>query len=121
MTLKARIIRAFTDAGAVWPDDDSLALPLRGAAVQCENDHTAAIVCDVVQDTPLMLRNAKLMVFLCTAAGWDEKEADKWVARELRAAKNKARESVKMQGNLRLTLSVDHPPRLIVLKIEEHA
>lgn len=119
MTLKANIIRAFTEAGAVWPDDDALALPLRGAAVQCENDYIAAIICDVVRDTDLMLRNAKLMVLLCTAAGWDGDEADKWVARELLAAKNKARESVKMVGKLRLTLSVDHPPRLIVLKIEE--
>lgn len=119
MTLKARIIRAFTEAGAVWPDDDALALPLRGAAVQCEHEHTAAIICDVVQDTDLMLRNAKLMVLLCTAAGWEEKAADQWVARELRAAKNKARESIKWVGKLSFTISVDWPPRLIVLKIEE--
>lgn len=119
MTLRSRTIRAFEQAGAAWPDDASMALPLRGAAVQCVDEHTAGIVCDVVQDTDLMLRNAKLMVFLCKAAGWEEKAADQWVARELLAAKNKARESIKMQGRLRLTLSVDHPPRLIVLKIEE--
>lgn len=116
MTLKVRTIRAFTEAGVQWPDDDTLAVPLRGCAIQCRDDHTAAIVCDVVNDAALMLRNAKLMVLLCTAAGWD---GDRWVARELRAAKKQARESIKLVGRLRLTLSVDHPPRLIVLKIEE--
>lgn len=118
MTLKQRTIRAFEQAGASWPDDDALALPLGGAAVQCETPHTAGLVCDVVNDDTLMLRNAKLMVLLCIAAGWDEKEADAWIARELRAAKVRARKSIKMVGALTLTLSIDRPPRLIVLKIE---
>lgn len=117
MTLKLRTIRAFEQAGAVWPEDDTQALALGGAAVQCESDRTAGLVCDVVGDADLMLRNAKLMVLLCAAAGW--KEADPWIARELRAAKMGARKSVKMVGALTLTLAIDHPPRLIVLKIEE--
>ena len=117
MTLKLRTIRAFEAIGARWPDDDSLALALGGAAVQCESDHTAGIVCDVMPDTALMLRNAKLMVLLCNAAGWEE--SDPWIARELRAARTQARRSVKMVGALTLTLSVDWPPRLIMLKIEE--
>jgi len=117
MTLKLRTIRAFEQAGATWPDDDTQALALGGAAAQCESDHTAGLICDVVNDADLMLRNAKLMVLLCDAAGW--RGSDPWIARELRAAKAGARRSVKMVQGLTLTLSVDHPPRLIVLKIEE--
>lgn len=121
MTLKHRVIRAFEQAGAIWPDEDGLAVSLGGAAVQCETPHQAGLVCDVVQDTALMLRNAKLMVLLCVAARWDEQSADAWIARELIAAKKQARHSIKMVGALTLTLTVDFPPRLVVLKIEERA
>ena len=105
MTLRHRVIRAFEQAGAIWPPDEALALPLGGAAVQCETLHKAAIVCDVVQDAALMLRNAKLMVLLCDAAGW--RESDPWIARELRAAQQQVRRSIKMVGALTLTLSID--------------
>lgn len=119
MTLRHRVIRALEAAGAAWPADMSAALPLSGAAVQCETLHRAGLVCDVVRDDALMLRNAKLMVLLCTAAGWDGHEADRWVAQELTAARQQARASIKIVGALTLTLSVDHPPRLVVLTIEE--
>lgn len=119
MTLRHRAIRAFEQAGGAWPADEGAALPLGGAAVQCETPHRAGLVCDVVQDTALMLRNAKLMVLLCSAAGWDEQAANTWIAQELIAAKKQARASVKIVGALTLALSVDHPPRLVVLKIEE--
>lgn len=121
MTLRHRMIRAFEQAGVRRAAEEGAAIPLKGAAIQCESLHRATLICDVVQDTELMLRNARLMVFVLGVAGWDEAAADKWVARELIAAKNQARESVKREGALTITLTVDHPPRLIMLKVEEQA
>jgi len=120
LPLRTRVRTAFTNAGVVWPADRSRAIPLGGAALQCKTMRQAALVCDVVNDNDaLMLRNAKLMVLLCMAAGMSNDEADKWVAAELIAAVKEPHISVKMVDNVRLTISIDHPPRLIVLKVEE--
>lgn len=121
MTLKQRVISAFTVAGVRFPSDDTLAVPLRGAAIQCKADNEAGLICDVRKgDTVLAQRNAQLMTYLCTAAGWSEPECDQWIGAELRAAVKKARKSVRIEGKLRFELSVDHPPRLISLKVTEH-
>lgn len=125
MTLKQRVIEAFTQAGLTWSADDTQAIALGGAALQCEDDRTAGLVCDVYKDQPdLMVRNAKLMTLLCTAAGWGEPECDQWIAAELRAAaktkKRGTRQSTKKVGALTFTLSIDHPQtRLVVLRVSE--
>lgn len=125
MTLKQRVIDAFTAVGVVWPEDDTRAIALGGAAVQCQTDHEAGLICDVYKDQPdLMVRNAKLMMLLCTAAGWGEPGCDAWIAQELRAAaktkKRGTRQSTKRHGALTFMLSIDHPQtRLVVLKVSE--
>lgn len=127
MTLKQRVIQAFTAVGVQRPTDDTQAIALGGAALQCQTDHDAGLICDVYKDQPdLMVRNAKLMTLLCTAAGWGEPECDQWIAGELRAAaktkKRGTRQSTKKVGALTFTLSIDHPQtRLVVLRVSEAA
>jgi hypothetical protein len=118
LPLRTRVKSAFVKAGVTWPSPASRAIPLGGAALQCKTMRSAALICDVVSDNDkLMHRNAVLLVLLCSAAGMDG--ADTWIAGELRAAVTEARKTVKVAGRTRFTLAIDHPPRLIVLKVEE--
>ena len=116
--LRVRVRNAFIQAGGKWPVNRSAAIPLGGAALQCKTLRQASLVCDVVRgNDPLMLRNAKLLVFLCQVAGMHE--ADKWIGSELIQAVKEERRTKLIQGKLTYELTIDHPPRLIVLHIEE--
>lgn len=120
LPLRTRVRNAFVAAGGKWPTNRSAAIPLGGAALQCKTMHQASLICDVVKDNDsLMLRNAKLLVFLCEAAGLNG--ADKWIGAELMAAVKEARRTKMVKGKLTIELTIDHPPRLIVLHIEERA
>lgn len=119
MTLKERTITAVRAAGIHWGEDTSLPLTVGSTVIQCETENTTGVVCVVSTDTALMLQGARLMVLVLVAAGWAEPESDQWIGRELVAARKQARKSVKMIGSLCIELSVDWPPRLVVLRIEE--
>lgn len=120
LPLRTRVKAAFVKAGLKWPAVPSKAIALGGAALQCKTMREAGLVCDVLSDDPArMTRNAQLLVFLLKAAGWDEGEADRWIADELRAAIKEARRTTVVKGRQTVLLVVDHPPRLITLKIEE--
>lgn len=119
LPLRTRVRDAFIAAGGKWPLKRDMAIPLGGAALQCKTLRTATLVCDVLKDQPeLMRRNARLMTFLCSAAGWPEPTCDQWIAQELRAVSGEQK-SVKTVGKVMFTLSIDYPPRLIVLHVQE--
>lgn len=119
LPLRTRVRNAFIASGGKWPINRGAAIPLGGAALQCKTMRTASLVCDVIKDQPdLMHRNAKLMTFLCSAAGWPEPACDQWIAQELRAVSGEQK-SVKTVGKVTFTLSIDYPPRLIVLHVQE--
>lgn len=125
-TLKQRVLDAFVGIGMKMPADDTNAIALGGAVLQCQTDHEAGMVCSIVRDEPAMMRrNAQLMVFLCQSAGWPEPECDQWIGSQLRAIAAAKRagvyKDVKQVGELTFEMSVDYPPRLVVLKVTEAA
>jgi len=122
-TLRVRVKTAFArDLNVPWPDDPSLAIALGGAAVQCQTEHKAGFVCDVVKETARNTRNAKLMVYMLQCVGWPEPECDQWIGTTLRTAITAKKPTMrrKVYGNLTIDLICSKTPALITLAIEEH-
>jgi hypothetical protein len=122
VTLRQRVTSAFShpDIGFMWPADDSAAVSHGGAVLQCEHDNDATLLCVLAHRDEQMLRtHAYWLVLLCVVAGWPQSKSEPWVTTELRAARTGARKSARIVAGLRLTLSIDHPPRTVMLHVEE--
>lgn len=120
MNLRARVLITFAhpDIGFPVPDKSGMAVSHGGAVLQCEDNAKATLLCVLAQRDEQMLRtHAYWLVLLCATAGLAD--AEPWIASELRAAASGERRSVKVIEGFRLTLSVDHPPRTVLLQVEE--
>lgn len=120
-TLRSRVVSAFAAIGVPWPDNPSLAIALGGAAVQCHTEHKAGLVCDVAKDEARNVRNAKLLVYLCQAAGWPEPECDTWIGATLRTGITAKKPTMRRKIVGALQFDMICTKRQVTLAIEERA
>ena len=119
MRLRERVLVTFAhpDIGFSIPDKSGTAVAHGGAVLQCEDDTKATLLCVLAHRDEQMLRtHAYWLVLLCATVGLAD--AEPWIASELRAAATGERKSVRMIEGFRFTLSIDHPPRTVLLQVE---
>ena len=122
MSLKAKVKQYLTKppCNFAFERDDTRAVNNGMAVLQCKNDYTASLLCQMPADrADVVLFNTNTMVALGLLAGWQE--VDAWLAECMRAGEQRQRESpfMTIRDGVRYELIINRGYQLATLTVTE--